>query len=442
MVILERTQFQQEYLSSAGNCPSTPHLTNIQHSGGSKEHRPSVGERIHNALRSMLIAACLCGTQTVSAAPVYPYLYDADYTQPSSEPLRSDPRFPRIGFLNSFTHLASPMQLSKWDIVSFHGAEFARAAQTQAINPDVMILRMFNPRSYIQAERTDCEQPIHMPFNSSGGSTEGCSIFAGHWLYTPGTTLSSSMSSTTTTAFVNDPSRVKVGQYVVIYNAPTGSFNNAEHAKVTAIDNASKRITLTRAFKSIPTAHPAGAIMAMHELGLGYAGATDPRLWAFNISSISPRDANGRTTGEAMAVWLANNLYKNSKGITVNGVTVDGILFDTDMHFYWSSNPVDVDNDLVADTNATEGTNLWGEGLEDFYADVRSRLPGKFLVGGESTSRGFAWNSGTELEGWPVNDTGGNVNPPYAYDRVDQLLSLVFLSSPSTWPGTSIFACI
>ena len=317
------------------------------------------------------------------------------------------------------------MRLSKWDMVSFHGADLARAASTQAINPDVMILRMFNPRGYIGFNQPGCQQGIHMPFNSSGGSTAGCSIFAGHWLYAPGTTLSSSMSSTTTTAFVNDPSRLKVGQYVVI--RPNGSFHNAEHAKVTAINNAAKRITLIRGFKSVPTARPAGAIMAMHQLGLGYAGSSEARLWAFNQSINCPRDGNGRTIGEVMALWLANNLTKNHLGVHVNGVTIDGILFDTDPHFYWNYNvPVDSDNNLIPESPvmiSANGTNMWGEGLEDFYAELRSRLPGKIIVGGESISRGFAWINGSELEGWPVNDNGGNINPPYPYDRVDQLLA-------------------
>lgn len=357
-------QVHQVCSFSARNCRSAPISANTHHSVAGKAGRRSFSSCIfQNGILSTIIMALMCVAQAVYAGH-YAYLDDRDWTVPPQQLLRSDPLWPRIGFLNSYTHLASPMRLSKWDIVSFHGAELARAAQTQAINPDVMILRMFNPRSYIGYNQANCEQPVHMPFNSSGGSTAGCSIFAGHWLYTPGTTLSSTMSSTSTTALVNDPSRVKVGQYVVIYDAPTGSFKNAEHAQVTAIDTAAKRITFSRGFKSIPSAHPAGAIMAMHELGLGYAGGgTDPRLWAFNISSTSPRDVNGRTIGEAMAVWIANNLHKNSKGITVNGVTVDGILFDTDVHFYWNSNPVDLDNDLVADTNGTgaDGTNLWGK---------------------------------------------------------------------------------
>ena len=98
----------------------------------------------------------------------------------------------------------------------------------------------------------------------------------------------------------------------------------------------------------------------------------------------------------------------------------------TRSHFYWSYNaPVDSDNNLIPESQvmiSANGTNVWGEGVEEVYAELRSRLPGKIIVGGESTSRGFGWINGSELEGWPVNDNGGNINPPYPYDRVDQLL--------------------
>ena len=52
-----------------------------------------------------------------------------------------------------------------------------------------------------------------------------------------------------------------------------------------------------------------------------------------------------------MALWLANNLTKNTKGVHVNGVMIDGVLFDTDHHFYWNYNvPVDSDNNLIPDS--------------------------------------------------------------------------------------------
>ena len=129
---------------------------------------------LKNGILSTISIALMCVAQGVYANH-YAYLDDRDFKVPPQQLLRSHPKWPRIGFLNSLTHISTAMRLSKWDMVSFHGADLARAASTQAINPDVMILRMFNPRGYIGFNQPGCQQGIHMPFNSSGGLN--CGLF-------------------------------------------------------------------------------------------------------------------------------------------------------------------------------------------------------------------------------------------------------------------------
>ncbi len=138
-------QMHQVCSFSSRSCRSAPISANIHHSVAGKADRPSFSPcTFQNRILSTISMALMCIAQAVYANH-YAYLDDRDWTAPPPQLLRSDPLWPRIGFLNSYTHLATPERLSKWDIVSFHGSDLARAAQTQAINPDVMILRMFNP---------------------------------------------------------------------------------------------------------------------------------------------------------------------------------------------------------------------------------------------------------------------------------------------------------
>lgn len=63
------------------------------------------------------------------------------------------------------------------------------------------------------------------------------------WPVRPGE--AQAITATAKTISVTDASRFKVGQYVVIYDGPAGSFRNAEHAKVSGINVTSHTITLS-----------------------------------------------------------------------------------------------------------------------------------------------------------------------------------------------------
>ncbi len=346
------------------------------------------------------------------------YLEDADTTDSVELVTDSDlgeRPFPRIT-TGSIKQIGSAEQFSKYNMIALKPMRFQWLSEVQAINPGTMGLRIHSALAYQGfVEKDPCGQGNGMPFAETGPATAGCQVFAGHWLYAPGTRLISAIAANTTTLMVADASRFTVGRDLVIYDGGAGAFVNAEHAKVIARDTTKKTLTLERrGFKSTAMPHPAGAIVAEHVIGNG--DALEPEIWVYNQSTTCPRDSNGRRLNEVMADWLAANYMKDHNGVP-SQVKLEGILFDSDFHFLSDSGhgkTPDVDNDLVRDDGiSSTGENLWGEGLNAFYEMVRERLPNLVVVGGVGESRGYTTLNGTQLEGWPQFNLEPGPTPDY-----------------------------
>ena len=342
------------------------------------------------------------------SATSYPYLDD------SNGPSKAEPglQYPRIMLTETQSLKGTDERYSKYDVIGAKLSALNTVAGIQKVNPDVNYHLAFSPRAYQgYVQRDPCERAMGMPFGGTGPATQGCEVFAGHWLYQSGTTTTGAVSATATVLTVQNPSAVVAGDYVVIYDAPAGSFNNAEHAMVQSVNQTSGQVVLkSRGYKSTPRAHGKGAVVARHDLGQG--GGT-PENWAYNMTTECPKDANNNTVGEAIAEWLVSNHMKNSRGDVVKGVRMDGIYFDADA-FFINAGKVDADNDLVTDgAMSSSGVNLWGEGMKDFYRMMRDRFPALILAAGSRRSRGFEDLNGTQMEGWPVSGGYEAVKPSY-----------------------------
>ncbi len=373
------------------------------------------------------VLSCLVGAGLLVSNPVAAdhrvYLDDADTT--ASPPAQSPSlpnKFPRVG-VHEMDKGMSNDAYRKYQIIYGHGNVMKRVADIQAVSSDVMFVRHISGRAYQSYNQNFCTISSGIAFESSGPTTQGgpsgdgCSIYAGHWLYKPGSTLTQSINATTTTLKVAAASKFTVGQYVVIYDAPAGSFKNAEHAKVSGRNLSTNTLTLqSRGYKSSAKSHPSGAIVAQHVLGQG----GDPRLWAFNMSNKSPKDGNGRTFAQAYAVWLKKNLSRY-KGGTDPGANVSGIIFDAD--FYYDFKGTDADNNLVLDNGVSNsGVNWLGDGLDAFYADLRNKFPNKFILAGTPNSRGYPSLQGTQMESFPDHGNG-DFNPNPIYKNLDDQIS-------------------
>ena len=361
--------------------------------------------------------------------PRHTYLDDADPVRGPAANADTSPRFPRINLTETKAFPSTNAGI-KYDVISGKGhivramASIQKAAIATGTGHRVMYLRHFSPRAYQGSEAETCSQ-AQLPFETSGPVTMGCTMFPGHWLYKVGSATQNAISATETTSRVRvrplDIKRFSNGSYVVIYKSGT-NFQEAEHAKITGVDARTATLTLQRGFKSRKVAHGIGSTIAQHALGAG-SGTLN---WSYNLSSVSPRDINGRRAIDAMAEYLRNNYNKDQKGVVVPEIEVHGFLFDADPYLI-PAQQQDVDNDGVADDGVDPQTKeaLWGKGLEEFYEKVRSYHPNRIIVGGFPTTRGFAHLSGVQLEGWPV--AGGSLsaitNPVEQYKKVDAFLS-------------------
>ncbi len=366
------------------------------------------------------------------ANQIFPYLDDANTSSPPANgaPSIEAHEYPRVMLHRLPPSSVTNDALSKYMFIDAHGAAYPRLEGIQRdFSPETMSLRHISARGYQSFATTACFITNGPAFEettsvSQGGpEADGCGIYAGHWLYKAGARLTQSIDASTRTLRVSDASRFTAGSYVVIYDAPAGSFNNAEHARIQSVSRSSNTLTLSgRGFKSRTRSHSSNSIVAQHVLGQGSEGSTNTELWAFNMSSQSPRDANNRTFGEFFARWLGRNLLRTRNGVRTTA-NIAGILFDVD--FYFDLAPVESDhnNDLVIDNGVSpSGVNWLGQGLEQFYQLVRQRLPNYYILGGVHTARGYDHLHGSQMENW-LDFGNGDFRGDTRYEQLDSLMA-------------------
>lgn len=399
----------------------TPILGRDSRHGANPRHPADRCSGVQGAVKTWLgvgLFAVVNGLVIPTSQAAYPYLTDAETGDRITRSLSSDiddKPWPRLSTGDTQGY-GTAEQFSKYDVIHLKAFSYNFLRNVQAIDSKVKGFRLFTPFDYQGwPETSACYQGAGIPFGGTGVSTQGCNVYAGHWLYAPGTTLRGSITAGATTVTVADASRINAGRYVVIYDGGAGAFKNAEHALVQSVNRTTNTLTLSgRGYKSSAISHPAGAIVAEHVLGNG--PAQNPLNWAYNLSTSSPRDGSGRTLGEVMAAWLAANYDKDYLG-KVSGARIDGILLDSDFYFLEQAGHnklPDVDNDLVLDKGiGDDGTNLWGEGMERFYTLLRQRLPNVVITGGVTEARGYDSLNGTQLEGFPKSGNFTSAVPDY-----------------------------
>lgn len=360
---------------------------------------------------------------TINASATQFYLEDADTTvapAPSgSTPSIAQHQWPRIMMAETQSFAGDQAKYSKYQMIATSAGTINKIEALQNTYPDLMYMRSINPNEYLgynnETSSQNCIQSHGNAFStttSSSGDTSGgnCGVYAGHWLYRAGSRSTNSLTATSTSLKVQDATRFTNGEFIVIYNTPAGSFNNAEHAKVVGRNTSTNTLTLQRGFKSNGVAHATGSIVAQHARG---HGVNNPQNWAYNLSTQSPTDANNRRYNQFLPIWLKQNVSRNMLGETTTA-NVSGILFDADFAFLTESIEADVNNDLVVDDGISSGgVNWWGDGMDQFYANARTQFPNLILSGGVRDSRGFSSLNGTQMEGFPGYTDFHSPDPEY-----------------------------
>ena len=332
--------------------------------------------------------------------------------------------FPRV-LTHELMGGVSAEEYSKYDFITSHGFAFSSVERIQQqYSPDTMMLRHISGRAYQSYNFDRCSISSGLAFESTtassqgGPNADGCGIYAGHWLYKAGTRLRQSVGANDQTLAVENASRIQNGTYVVIYNSPAGSFNNAEHARVTAVNTSNDTIQVVRGFKSGKSTHASGSIVAQHVLGQG----THQELWAYNMTTRSPRDASGQSFTEFYADWLGRNVLRSGNG-TRTTAEIAGVMFDADFYFEYDRYDVDADNDLTVDNAMGPGGQNWlGDGLDTFYQRVTQRLSGYYVIVGVHDARGFDSAQGGQMEGW-LDYGNGDFNPNPIYPKLSKIMT-------------------
>lgn len=348
----------------------------------------------------------------------------------------------------------NPAATSKYDYLNVAGNSFPQAetAWNAAFSAglNMIICRHISGhefQGYTQTTDSFCSKGVG--FKTTGPTTiwnpaaDVAQIYAGHWLYEAGTLLNGAIgaaaSGATGTVTVDDATRFVDTEYACIYDAPAGSFVNAEHVRI--VSRAGNVLTVERGYKSTANAHADNSIIAQHVLGQGSPTGTDPRLWTFNFSTQCPVDGNGKKWNDVYASFLATyfNKYKAGQATTAR---ILGIQLDTDFYFEFGQINSDTNNDLVTDLGRDgAGTNWTGDGLDVFYQLCSERMPTAHLVAGIHDARGFDWYNGVQEEvAWDFGN--GDFTWPPAYKELNSMFAMYLYNTGARSRGPALVQCL
>jgi hypothetical protein len=215
--------------------------------------------------------------------------------------------------------------------------------------------------------------------------------FPGHWVYQPGTLLTSALSRDATELSVEDSKPFKVDAYldhgdnddgkrwfpqilciVPIDGKGKRDWYKSEFVIVTQVDKKRKTVSVKRGqlFSSAKTFAAGRTYVAPLAAGI-WGGAP---MAFFNLSSACPKDRQGRSAGDVFAAEIAGWFGNTGPLAAFNGVA-----FDVN---YWQARDEswDVDNDGVGDGGMLDGVNIWRLGDWKFLNDLRRRLGDGHLI--------------------------------------------------------------
>lgn len=249
-------------------------------------------------------------------------------------------------------------------------------------------------------------------------------IFAGHWMFEVGTTVSEDIDLTEPRVriYVEDNSNFAVDGDAMIhyYDAAseTHDWTKVEHVQVREVESDD-----TGPFLKVRREAPVEWVMGDKEIRIApHATIFGPASWAINLSVGSPTDKNGRAGWEFLADYLYNRWQSDlctgdGKQTCPDGIELDG--------GRWLPNNqgspdilVDANNDGVTDYGYVDGIQTYGLGGILSLEALRSKLPDSLIIADSSRPaigyRGFNHVNGIEMENFPeTNKTRTSVNKHY-----------------------------
>jgi hypothetical protein len=305
-----------------------------------------------------------------------PVSYQSPAAVASSLPQRR-PGYPLLANYNGFARAT--------DVPAFAEDGLVIAAQQAGYGhpSPIQLLRRANPHAFVLVYQRTLQ--VDYPLIRQMYGTDN--IFPGWWLLRSGSVLTAPITARQTNIPVADPTRFRRFDDVLV---------DAESMHVVAIHG--NTLVVQRGFFSRAAPHAAGVRIAAH-----YSYRVDlrntiiqgkrenRRPWSFNLSSLCPRDPQGRTWADFLAAYMAQMVQRNGW---------DGVFFDNTDEV--PSDPwLDANNDNLPDGGVVGGTNVWHQGELYLFQRFHQLAPHALIMDNGTVDAGDASN-GREFEGFPA----------------------------------------
>jgi len=274
-------------------------------------------------------------------------------------------------------------------------------------------------------------------------------VWPGHLLYQPGTVITQAIGTEDTTIVVENAALLvknnqrlqqisqKVPFALILYPLGTDGkpdWSRAEHLILEAVDG--QKLTVQRGqWGSKPQSFAAGkAVIAAHIMFW-------QQQWQLNFSLHGPRGgANQLTAAEWFAHYVADRLAQND---------ANGVEFDV-ARWTWGNpegNPMDADNDRVADYGYLDGVNSFGLGGQVFFRELRHLLGPDKIIQADSNDaqfgiRGWQYLNGVQLESFPAANDFSRFSQAFQHLRLwaENAQALPRISYPFSKTPTTLYA--
>jgi hypothetical protein len=263
--------------------------------------------------------------------------------------------------------------------------------------------------------------------NAYGGLPEKyfAEVWPGHLLYKAGTLITQDISAQDKTISVEDISRIAKNQLkvdrinkqfpfaLIIYALNKNGepdWTQAEHLILDEVSNG-KIVVQRGQWGSKPLSFKAGnAVVAEHMKFW-------TQQWQLNFSLHSPRGGTGNLTA---AEWYAQKVAQR-----LASSRADGVEFDVG-RWTWGfpgNNPMDVNNDRIADYGYIDGVNSFGLGGQVFFRTLRQIIGTDKIIQADSNDaiygvRGWKYLNGVQLESFPAGNNFDRFSQAFLHLRL------------------------
>lgn len=336
-----------------------------------------------------------------------------------------DELYPRNAFFRNseFTIRNGGMGYDSWlrNFSSLQG--IMGKTEAEELEANLEILNYFR-----RFKENNPNQLVIIHFNGNGRlpTYNSYAFFPGHWLYYAGTMITSDIpqQNAETVVSVKDASFFLMegglsknkGDDIVLTELGadgTPDWNKVEQVVLLSVNTNNNTIRIKRGqYGTSPRAFKANQTYgAAHVTEGPWENKDYGMLWAYNYSTVCPKDQNGKTCRDVLVDQLGSYFSKDGKWSNLDGIQFDvmpsEINLDMNQNHKVAGHKPDCDGDGIGDGGIFNKVNQYGIGAFLFLSELREKLPSnKFILAdgqGAAQQRTYGILNGTEQEGFPNN---------------------------------------